>query len=111
MLLAHSSGLPAYEKLFEFATTRDDLIHAAMTTRLVAAPGERAMYSDIGFILLGELLAKKADLALNLFARQEIFMPLGMKQTRFKPPQEWVATIPPTEEDDQKIRDRIVQGK
>ena len=77
MLLAHSSGLPAYEKLFEFATTRDDLIHAAMTTRLVAAPGERATYSDIGFILLGMLLAKKADLALNLFARQEIFMPLA----------------------------------
>ncbi len=111
MLLAHSSGLPAYEKLFEFATTRDDLIHAAMTTRLVAAPGERAMYSDIGFILLGELLAKKADLALNLFARQEIFMPLGMKQTRFKPPPEWVLEIPPTEEDDQKIRHRVVQGE
>ena len=110
MLLAHSSGLPAYEKLFEFATTRDDLIHAAMTTRLVPAPGERAVYSDIGMILLGELLAKKADLALNLFARQEIFMPLGMKQTRFKPPQDWVEEIPPTE-DDQKVRRRVVQGE
>ena len=110
MLLAHSSGLPAYEKLFEFAKTRVDLIHAAMTTRLVAAPGERAVYSDIGFILLGELLAKKADLALDLFARQEIFMPLGMKQTRFKPPQDWVAAIPPTE-DDQEFRGRIVQGE
>ena len=94
MLLAHSSGLPAYEKLFEFATTRDDLIHAAMTTRLVAAPGERAVYSDIGFILLGELLAKKAGLALNLFARQEVFTPLGMKQTRFQPPRDWVPEIP-----------------
>ena len=110
MLLAHSSGLPAYEKLFEFATTRDDLIHAAMTTRLVAAPGERAVYSDIGFILLGELLAKKAGLALNLFARQEIFMPLGMKQTRFQPPRDWVPEIPPTE-DDQKFRHRVVQGE
>jgi CubicO group peptidase (beta-lactamase class C family) len=76
----------------------------------VAAPGERAVYSDIGFILLGELLAKKAGLALDLLARQEIFTPLGMKQTRFKPPQDWVAAIPPTE-DDQKFRGRIVQGK
>ena len=110
MLLAHSSGLPAYEKMFEFATTRDDLIHAAMTTRLVAAPGERAVYSDIGFILLGELLAKKAGLALNLFARQEVFTPLGMKQTRFQPPRDWVPEIPPTE-DDQKFRHRVVQGE
>ncbi len=39
MLLAHSSGLPAYEKLFEFAGSRDELVRAALTTRLVAAPG------------------------------------------------------------------------
>ena len=52
MLLAHSTGLPAYEKLFEFASTRHDLIRAAMTTRLAANPGERAEYSDIGFICL-----------------------------------------------------------
>jgi len=110
MLLAHSSGLPAYEKLFEFAKTRVELIHAAMTTRLVAAPGERAVYGDIGFILLGELLAKKAGLALNQFARQEIFRPLGMKRTRFSPPQDWVAQIPPTE-NDQKFRRRLVQGE
>ncbi len=63
MLLAHSSGLPAYEKLFEFAATRPDLINAALTTPLTAIPGERACYSDVGFILLGELLAGKAGLA------------------------------------------------
>lgn len=110
MLLAHSSGLPAYEKLFEFAATREDLIHAAMTTHLVAAPGEHAVYSDIGFILLGELLAKKSGLALNLFARQEIFAPLAMRRTGFKPPQEWLERIPPTE-DDQRFRRRVVQGE
>lgn len=110
MMLAHSSGLPAYEKLFEFATTRHDLIRAAMTTNLMAAPGERAVYSDIGFILLGELLAQKAGLALDDFARQEIFVPLGMKQARFNPPQGMVAEIPPAE-DDQKFRYRVVQGE
>jgi len=110
MLLAHCSGLPAYEKLFEFATTGDDLIRAAMTTHLAAAPGERSVYSDIGFILLGELLANKAGLALNLAARQEIFMPLGMPQTRFNPPREMAGEIPPTE-DDQKFRRRVVQGE
>ncbi len=110
MLLAHSSGLPAYEKLFEFAATRQDLINAALTTRLSAAPGTRALYSDIGFILLGELLARKTALALDSLAAQEIFAALGMRQTRFQPPQQWKNEIPPTE-DDGKFRKRVIQGE
>ena len=52
MLLAHSSGLPAYEKLFLKAKTRDELLAAAFATPLTADPGTRAEYSDIGFIIL-----------------------------------------------------------
>ena len=59
MLLAHSSGLPAYEKLFEFAASREELVRAALTTRLVTEPGTRAEYSDVGFILLGEVIARQ----------------------------------------------------
>ena len=110
MLLAHSSGLPAYEKLFQFAQSREELVRAALTTRLVAPPGERAEYSDIGFILLGELLARRADLPLDLFARQEIFTPLGMMHTRFNPPVEWKTDIPPTE-DDVTFRKRVIQAE
>jgi len=110
MLLAHSSGLPAYEKLFQFAQSRDELVRAALTTRLVAPPGTRAEYSDIGFILLGEVLSRKTDLPLDLFAQQEMFTPLGMMHTRFNPPPEWNAQIPPTE-DDRTFRKRIVQGE
>ncbi len=110
MLLAHSSGLPAYEKLFEFAGSRDELVRSALTTRLVTPPGTRAEYSDIGFILLGEVLARQAGLELNLFARQEIFTPLGITHTRFNPPPEWKLLIPPTE-DDRTFRKRIIQGE
>ena len=110
MLLAHSSGLPAYEKLFQFAQSREELVRAALTTRLVSPPGTRAEYSDIGFILLGEVLARQGDLALGLFARQEIFTPLGMTRTRFNPPPEWKCEIPPTE-DDRTFRKRIIQGE
>ena len=110
MLLAHSSGLPAYERLFEFATTRDDLVRAAMTTHLAAAPGERAVYSDVGFILLGELLARKAGLPVDVLARREVFIPLGMRQTWFNPPKDEMANIPPTE-DDKRFRRRVVQGE
>lgn len=110
MLLAHSSGLPAYEKLFEFADSREDLVRAALTARLATTPGTQTDYSDIGFILLGEVLAQQAGLALDLFARQEIFTPLGMTRTRFLPPTEWKSAIPPTE-DDQRFRKRIIQGE
>ncbi len=48
MLLAHSSGLPAYEKLFLNARSRDQLLQAAFTTPLAANPATRAEYSDIG---------------------------------------------------------------
>ncbi len=110
MLPAHSSGLPAYEKLFEFAATREDLIRAALTTPFRAAPGTRADYSDIGFILLGEILSAKAGVPLDVFARQEIFAPLGMTHAGFNPSSELRPQIPPTE-DDRKFRGRIIQGE
>jgi len=97
MLLAHSSGLPAYEKLFEFAKTREDLVRAALTARLLHPPGTHVDYSDIGFIIVGEALASKAGEALDTFVQREIFDPLGMTKTCFRPPVEWKSEIPPTE--------------
>jgi CubicO group peptidase (beta-lactamase class C family) len=110
MLLAHSSGLPAYVKLFETARTREELIHAALATPLVARPGSKADYSDIGFILLGEIVSRLADLPLDVFAQKEIFAPLGMSRTCFNPPAEWKSAIPPTE-DDLTFRHRVIQGE
>ncbi len=110
MLLAHSSGLPAYEKLFEFATNRHELLRAALTTPLAADPGTRADYSDVGFILLGEALERVADVALDEFAQREIFGPLGMTRTRFNPPEAERPEIPPTEIE-QMLRQRVIQGE
>ena len=110
MLLAHSSGLPAYEKLFQRATSREELLRTAMATPLRAAPGARADYSDIGFILLGELLARKAGRSLDNWAQAEIVLPLGMMRTIFNPIPELRPQIPPTE-DDVTFRGRVIQGE
>jgi CubicO group peptidase (beta-lactamase class C family) len=110
MLLAHSSGLPAYVKLFETAHTRDDLIRSALATPLTAPPGTKADYSDIGFILLGEILTRLAGVQLDVFARKEIFAPLSMSNTCFNPPPDWKFNIPPTE-DDHTFRHRVIQGE
>jgi CubicO group peptidase (beta-lactamase class C family) len=110
MLLAHSSGLPAYEKLFLKARTRDDLLRAAFTTSLSTAPGTHAEYSDIGFILLGAALERIAGESLDIFCQREIFRPLGMSSATFNPSAETQPHIPPTV-DDRTFRKKIIQGE
>jgi serine-type D-Ala-D-Ala carboxypeptidase len=110
MLLAHSSGLPAYEKLFLRAKTREDLLHAAFATELATAPSTRAEYSDIGFIVLGVVLERLADESLDAFCQREIFGPLGMTHTTFNPAHALRNSIPPTA-DDRAFRHRIIQGE
>ncbi len=110
MLLAHSSGLPAYEKLFLQAHSRDQILRAAIATPLSADPGVRAEYSDIGFIVLGIALEKIADETLDRFCQREIFGPLGMVRTSFNPSNTWRASISPTA-DDHTFRKRTVQGE
>jgi CubicO group peptidase (beta-lactamase class C family) len=110
MLLAHSSGLPAYEKLFQQASHKEDLLSLAFATDLTADPRSRAEYSDIGFIILGALLERIADESLDRFCQREIFGTLGMTHTTFNPPSAWRSSIPPTSRGDNS-RDRIIQGE
>jgi CubicO group peptidase (beta-lactamase class C family) len=110
MLLAHSSGLPAYEKLYLKARTRAELLAAAVTMPLAANPATRTAYSDIGFIILGIALERIADESLDRFCQREIFAPLSMTNTTFNPPAEIRAQIPPTA-NDQTFRKRIIRGE
>ena len=110
MLFAHSSGLPAYEKLFLRAKTKEELIAAAFAAPLVADPGTHAEYSDIGFILLGVALERLAEDSLDHFCQHEIFGPLGMRHTAFNPPASWRSRTAPTA-DDRTFRQRIIQGE
>ncbi len=110
MLLAQSSGLPAYEKLFLRAKTRDELVSAAFATPLAANPGAKAVYSDVGFIILGVALERIAEESLDRFCQHEVFGPLAMTRTAFKPPSAWRDSIPPTA-NDQSFRRRVIQGE
>ena len=110
MLLSHSSGLPAYERLFLRAHSRQALLDAAFATPLDAVPGTKAEYSDIGFIILAVALERLADEPLDRFCQREVFGPLGMAHTAFNPPAAWGAQIPPTV-DDKSFRHRVIQGE
>ncbi len=109
MLLTHSSGLPAYEKLFLKAGTREALLRCAFTTPLTADPATRAEYSDIGFIILGIALERLADESLDRFCQREIFAPLGMTETTFNPPAEIRNRIPPTADETPSGADTLVR--
>jgi CubicO group peptidase (beta-lactamase class C family) len=110
MLLAHSSGLPAYEKLFLRAKTHAELLEAAFTTPLCAMPGTHAEYSDLGFIVLAVALERLADETLDVFCQREVFGPLGMTHTTFNPGRALHESILPTA-DDYTFRHRIIQGE
>ena len=109
MLLAHSSGLPGYAKLFETASTRQELLNQAFHLPLKTDPGTRAEYSDIGFILLGEAVERLAGRALDEFCQQEIFAPLKV-DIAYCPAPGQKPGIPPTEKDT-SFRHKTVQGE
>ncbi len=109
-LLAHSSGLPAYARLFEQHRTPAALLTACLQMPLEALPGTRSEYSDIGFILLGKALEALAKEPLEVLCEREVFSPLGMAATRYKPPLSWRGFIPPTV-DDTTFRKRVIQGE
>lgn len=109
-LLAHSSGLPPYVEFFKTARTSAELMRACERLALEDEPGVRGYYSDPGFILLGKALERAMGVPLDTLAQREIFKPLGMELTYFKPSQGVRGSIPPTEVDN-VVRHRRIQGE
>jgi uncharacterized protein YbbC (DUF1343 family)/CubicO group peptidase (beta-lactamase class C family) len=98
-LMTHFSGLRPDLDLKPEWSGYEAGVRLALDEKSRTAPGERFVYSDINFILLGEIVRVVSGKPLNEFAEQEIFAPLGMHDTRFLPPAGWRARIAPTERD------------
>jgi CubicO group peptidase (beta-lactamase class C family) len=84
-LLTHSSGLPAHKPFHQLPGTPASRFAAAAGEPLEAAPGTRVVYSDIGFVLLGAVVAEAAGAGLDRAARDLVFTPLGMHDTGYLP--------------------------
>ena len=100
MLLTHYSGLPADLDLKQPWNGLDEGYARANASKLVNPPGSTFLYSDVGFIVLGELVQKVSGMPLDQYAQTYVFGPLGMTQTRFNPPPTWVPRIAPTQRDE-----------
>ncbi len=93
-LLTHTSGLAAwdnYQKQFGdmqgavIQDHREKILPALAAATLKQEPGAKFVYSDLGFITLGEIVRRVSGEPLDQFARKRVFMPLGMKETGFNP--------------------------
>jgi CubicO group peptidase (beta-lactamase class C family) len=82
-LLTHTSGLPAWADLWS-SSPRGSLARA-IRTPLERAPGARAEYSDIGFVVLWAAAERAAGEPLPELLEQRVWRPLGMERTRFAP--------------------------
>jgi serine-type D-Ala-D-Ala carboxypeptidase len=108
-LLTHSSGLDAVAPLYKEVQGRAAFIERIEAMDLGYPPGSRSTYSDLGIILLGEILERAAGQPLEAFVRERVLGPLGMLNTMFRPPPELWPRIAPTEFD--PWRGRLVQGE
>jgi uncharacterized protein YbbC (DUF1343 family)/CubicO group peptidase (beta-lactamase class C family) len=99
-LLTHYSGLAPDLDLKEPWQGKDTAYRMAMESRLANPPGTRFVYSDINFQTLAFVVEKVSGMSLDQYTLQNIYLPLGMKETRFLPPAEWSARIAPTEYDE-----------
>jgi uncharacterized protein YbbC (DUF1343 family)/CubicO group peptidase (beta-lactamase class C family) len=95
-LLTHVSGLRPDVDLDPWQGY-DTAIELARDEVLTSAPGERFVYSDINFFLLGDIVARVSGQPLDRYTRQHIFEPLGMSDTEFNPPASKRSRTAPTE--------------
>ena len=96
-LMTHESGLrPDLDLAYDW-TGYDKAIELAIEEVPTSPPGEHFVYSDINYILLGEIVHRVSGEPLDQFAREHIFKPLGMKDTMFTPPASLRERIAPTE--------------
>jgi uncharacterized protein YbbC (DUF1343 family) len=96
-LLTHTSGLaPDLPLEVEFHGA-DEAIRRANDLTATAPPGEKFVYSDINFFLLGDIVARVSGERLDRYAKRHVFDPLGMTDTMFLPPESLRVRIAPTE--------------
>ena len=96
-LLTHVSGYAPDFDLRERWTGYDEAIKRLIKEPLRNPPGNRFTYSDIGFITLGEIVARVGGMPLDQFAQKNIFEPLRMTNTGFRPSVTLKSRIAPTE--------------
>jgi uncharacterized protein YbbC (DUF1343 family)/CubicO group peptidase (beta-lactamase class C family) len=94
--LLHVSGLTPDNSIKDYVGTRAEMLARVAALPLLSPPGTRFRYSDVGFITLGELVERVSGKPVSEFAAENVFAPLKMTDTGFKPSDELKERIAPT---------------
>ncbi|MCL4515670.1 MAG: serine hydrolase [Firmicutes bacterium] len=108
-LLTHTAGLAPFGFLYRCCGTREKILARICEYPLGNPVGTVEVYSDLGLIVLGEIVERVSGRPLDQFAQEEIFTPLGMADTRYRPPVELRGRIAATEDD--PWRGRVLVGE
>jgi CubicO group peptidase (beta-lactamase class C family) len=84
-LLTHTAGLYEWYPLYYRVSGKQECYRLIGALPLMSPIGEQRRYSDLGFIVLGEIVELVSGMPLEQFMKQNIFRPLGMKNTTFNP--------------------------
>jgi CubicO group peptidase (beta-lactamase class C family) len=95
-LLLHTSGLTADNALADYADGRAKALERVAALKLEAPAGTRFRYSDVGFIVLGELVERVGGLPVDRFAKKHVFDPLKMADTGYTPGDDLKKRVAPT---------------
>jgi beta-glucosidase-like glycosyl hydrolase/CubicO group peptidase (beta-lactamase class C family) len=109
-LLTHTSGLPAFKEYWRTSKGKADTLARIFAEPLEYEPGTKEIYSDLGIILMAEIVERLTGGTLDDLAKNLVFAPLGMKDTMYRPPKKLWPEIAPTEIDN-NLRHRLVQGE
>lgn len=117
-LLAHASGLPAYQPYYALLLRqegdRKDLLRRwILQEPLMAKPGTKTLYSDLGFILLEWLVEDTVGEDLHTWTQKHLYRPLGLSTLGFRPltaagvshPEQYAAT------EDCPWRGKVLRGE
>jgi CubicO group peptidase (beta-lactamase class C family) len=109
-LLTHTSGLPPFKEYWRTSKNKQDTLTKIFAEPLDYEPGTKEVYSDLGIILMAEIIERLTGRTLDDLAKSYIFSPLRMKDSMFRPAKKLWPTIAPTEIDN-NFRHRLVQGE
>jgi beta-N-acetylhexosaminidase len=108
-LLTHRSGLPAWRPVYKEATTPAEALALVLATPLDTLPRVRMVYSDLGAILMGEIVRTVSGQRIDAYTRDHVFGPIGMRETGYLPDKALLPRIAPTEVD--PWRQRHLRGE
>jgi CubicO group peptidase (beta-lactamase class C family) len=108
-LMVHNSGLAAFHQWWPRVHSRQDMLDLVNHEPLEQPPGTKMVYSDIGAMAEMEVLESVTGQRIDQYVQEHVFGPLGMRDTRYLPPPEWLPRIAPTEMDS-GYRHTMVRG-